>query len=440
MAVLLTAPIVRAQDAATVTVRGVAWDSLRGAPLGAAFIGIAGSARATTSDSRGRFRFDSVAPGTYVFTLQHDVLDSIGLTGRSIRTTIGAGSGTVTVAVPSFATLWRSACGSEPPPKDTGFVYGSVRDANDGPASNAIVGVRWMDFSYTKKTGFDERNRVGEVRADSSGRYALCGVPTNVALQLRVASDSASSGRVELMPLTLRIARRDFRLAPAPEDPAAARGTITGTLTAEGGQPLAGAIIATAGVPEVRSDDDGRFTLRDVPAGTRQIEVRAIGASPTTAIVDVVARDTTPVTLEMRRVQTLSEIRVTAPTFRQIMIRNIEERRIAGLGYFRDSTTIGRQAVMAAAFDGVAGIRVLRDRLGTGFRVFSTHSCGGELAVWIDRIHLDARELGMLRPSDIAAVEVYPGNLTLPPEFSSQSRASPTCGAVLVWTKRFLRS
>jgi len=90
LAVLFGARLTRAQDAGFVSVRGVAWDSLRSGPLGGAFIGIAGTTRSATTDARGRFRFDSVAPGTHTFTMQHDVLDSIGFTGRSVRVAVSA--------------------------------------------------------------------------------------------------------------------------------------------------------------------------------------------------------------------------------------------------------------------------------------------------------------------------------------------------------------
>jgi protocatechuate 3,4-dioxygenase beta subunit len=444
-AVLVSAQLSQAQELAPVTVRGVAWDSLRAAPLSRAFIGIAGTARSATSDARGRFRFDSVVPGTYTFTMQHDVLDSVGFTGRSARVAIDATHNTVSIAVPSFATLWRAACGGGAPPKDTGFVYGTVRDAADHPAANALVGVSWLDVSYRKKVGFEQQNWGGEVRTDSTGRYTLCGVPANVGLQLRAASDSEVSGTVELTPRTLRVARRDFRLAPAAAASSVARGTIVGTLTGEGGRPVAGAIIATEGLPEVRSDDDGRFVIRDVPAGTRQIDVRAIGASPMTAIVDVVARDSTPVALEMRRVQTLAEIRVTAPTFRQVMLRDINERRRTALGYFRDSTTIAKMPSAIASLDGIAGLKVCRPPAGGGSARFidSIEDCRRpkcERAIWIDRVRLDAIALVLLNPADIATVEVYNRQTFTPIEFQAREREILLCGAVVVWTKRFLRS
>jgi hypothetical protein len=60
-------------QAAGVSVQGIAFDSLRSAPLEGAFIRMAGAggARTTMSDARGAFAFDSVSPGAYTFSMLH---------------------------------------------------------------------------------------------------------------------------------------------------------------------------------------------------------------------------------------------------------------------------------------------------------------------------------------------------------------------------------
>jgi hypothetical protein len=416
-----------------VSVRGVAFDSLRNAPLSGAFIAIAGSSRSAVTDARGRFRIDSLSTGTYTFAMQHDVLDSIGFSGRSVRVAVGATTQSVTLAVPSFATLWRGLCGG-PPPKDSGIVYGSVRDLSDKLVPGASVGVTWQHVSVARRQGIDWKDMGGQTVADSTGRYALCGVPVDVALHLAAASGPLKSGVVDLTPLTLRVARRDFRLA-ADSGAAAESGTVIGSLTGDGGI-VRGAIVSIAGVPEVRSDDSGRFVLRDVPAGTRQIEARAIGAAPVTAVVDVKPRETTTVTLSMGRVQTLAEVNVTARTFAQVQLRDLLERRESGLGYFRDSLVFQNQLTPASAYDGVPSLQVKR-LVGNRFKFVNTRGITCEnIAVWLDKVHVDEDVLSSTRPEEIAAYEVYLSFSNTPAQFQSRG----TCGAVVVWTKRFLRS
>ena len=58
----------------------------------------------------------------------------------------------MSLAIPSFATLWRTACGNTPVPASGGFVYGTVRDANGlGPMSDVAVEVSWLDLQATKR-------------------------------------------------------------------------------------------------------------------------------------------------------------------------------------------------------------------------------------------------------------------------------------------------
>src|SRR4051812_36406591 len=92
-----------------VRVRGVAWDSLHGVPLRDALVAIAGTSRTAFSDATGNFTIDSVAPGSYRFVMQHDVLDSIGMSGVTARATVSDGALPVMIFVPSFETLWKAA-------------------------------------------------------------------------------------------------------------------------------------------------------------------------------------------------------------------------------------------------------------------------------------------------------------------------------------------
>jgi hypothetical protein len=432
-ALLATTASLGAQN---VTVRGIAYDSLRGAPLGAAMISIAGTQRTAISDSRGRFAFDGIAPGQYTFVMQHDVLDSIGFTGRSTRTVIDATHETVTVFVPTFAVLWRAMCGSSAPPRDSAVVYGYVRRASDESVVRGVkVAVAWNDVSYQRKEGFDQKQFGATVPADTTGRYVMCGVPSTTGIQLAAASDSMISGRVEIGPLALRVMRQDLTVAPraalVSDAPAPARGVVRGELRGVAGAPMAGAIVVTEGVPEVRSNDSGRFVLPNVPAGTRQIAVRAIGAEPQVNTVDVRPGDTTTVAWTMKRAVTLEEVKVTGRRVVDIMKRDITERRQLGVGYFRDSTELGRLNEMVHVFDTFQGIKVLRCAKGLCFSVVTTmNKC---VTLWVDRSQWDYAELAVLRPSDIALVEVYPRNV--PAEFQTREQ----CGAAVIWTKRFLK-
>ena len=426
-----TARLVAAQTA--VPVRGIACDSLQGSPLVGAVITIVGTSISTRTDDRGRFRFDAVAPGTHTFAGQHAALDSLGFSAISSRAHVTVGAEVVRLGVPSFATLWRAACGASRPPKDSGFVYGTVRSvADQAPVPNAEVDLTWLDLSVTKEKRISEKYWRGKSRTDSTGSYGVCGVPNGVGLRMSAATDSAASGLVDLLGTGRRVQRRDLLIAPVMDSSASARGTITGLVTDSTGAPIADARVIADGVPEVRTGANGRFAARQVPLGTRQVEVLAIGMVPQTSIVDVFPQDTVTILASMRRVNTLDVIRVTARPEVLRVIREFEERRRAGFGYARDSTTIATRGTMSAVFFDLPGVRV-EFLSASQFALSLTSARGGRCLanVIIDGMRSNFEQLNFYRPPEIAAIEVYPQRFSVPERFMTNS----DCGAVIVWTK-----
>jgi hypothetical protein len=438
----LIAVAVTAQ-AQTVTVRGVAFDSLRGAPLGNAFVSIAGSSKTTTTDNRGRFRFDDVAPGTYTFRLQHAVLDSIGFTGLTSHATVTDGRAEVRLGVPSFATLWRVTCGTNRVPKDSGFVYGTVRTATGRDNANgATVELTWLELGVEKKS-IRQRFWRGQAQVDERGGYAVCGVPIDVGLRVRARRDSSESGLIDLPGVGARVQRRDLLLGMTTDS--AQRGVVAGQLSAVGGAPLANARVIVDGAPEFRSGEDGRFRVPGVPLGTRQVEILALGYMPVVATVDVLPNEPALVTSELRKVTTLDVVRVTAPPAQRRVLEAFAARRRAGFGHVIDSTIIANRGTIASVFEGFPSVQVSR-RSPFAFIVLLPGRAGGKCVanLWIDGFQRHGfrddpaslfEQLDILRPNDIAAIEIYPRSLGAPGEFTSLG-SGEDCGSVVVWTKR----
>jgi hypothetical protein len=416
-----------------VTVTGVAYDSLRGAWLAGAFVAMSGTARSVLTDADGRFKFDSVTPGSYTFTMQHDALDSIGVPVVSTRVTVTDGAQSVVIAGPSFTTLWQRMCGDRTVPRDSGLVLGAVR-RGPTPAANALIVATWIEVAYDKQHGVTQRRWKSEVRTSAQGGYVVCGTPADVAARLKASVDGATSGEIDVYPSEQRVQRRDLVLG------AAERGTIVGVVLGAGNLPTANASVTTDSVAEVRTNADGRFVLRNVPAGTRQIEARAIGLQPVTATAEVVAGDTVSVELSLTKMVRLAPVKVEASTIQRVTVRDYEYRRKLGLGHFRDSSEFGKLETMAGAFDAMNGVTVTRGP-GSRFNLALGHGNQGCRAnIFVDRMLMDGFDLSLLRPAEIAAIEVYLPNFT-PVEFM-QPRArrivgeGPGCGAVVVWTKR----
>jgi hypothetical protein len=421
--------------AAPVSVYGVAYDSLRGEPLRNAFIAVVGTARSAHSDARGRFRLDSVSPGTYVFAAQHDVLDSVGLTEISTRADVIDGRDEVRIAVPSFATLWRVACGSSRPPRDSGFVYGTIRDVSTrAPVAGAFVDLTWVEIRIERTRGVTQRRRRVETRTDANGRFSVCGVPVAQWLRVGAGTASGAGGPIDVPPGEMRVQRRDLLIGPVGRSNAARSGTISGVLTDVLGAPVAEARVITHDTTEVRSGADGSFTVHNVPAGTRQVEVLSIGMRPFVTAVDVFPNDTATLALQLHKVTTLDVVRVTASRRGRLLAEEIESRRKSGFGYLMDAGDIARRATMSSVFSDLPSARV--EHRGGNFTISVPDGRGGmcQPDVWVDGAFSAQAALNMIHPQDVAAVELFPRAGTVPTRYRRDLITRRACGAILVWT------
>ncbi|MFN2565143.1 MAG: carboxypeptidase regulatory-like domain-containing protein [Gemmatimonadaceae bacterium] len=420
---------------APVSIRGVAYDSLRGEPLRNAFIAVVGTARSAHSDARGHFRVDSVPPGVYVLAAQHDVLDSLGLSALSARADVTDGRDEVRIAVPSFATLWRAACGPGRAPPDSGFVYGTVRDAStQAPVADAFVDLTWIEIRIDKGRGVTQRHRRVETRTDASGRFSVCGVPVAHWLRIGAGVATAAGGPIDLPPGELRVQRRDLLIGPATRSQRTRDGTISGVLTDAGGAPVADARVIADDTAEVRSRADGSFVIHNVAAGTRQIEILSIGMRPIVTAVDVLPNDTATLALQLHKVTTLDVVRVTASRRGRLLAEEIEERRKGGMGYLMDVGDIARRSTLSSVFSDLPSMRV--EYRNGNFTVSVPDGRGGmcEPDVWVDGALSAQAALNMIQPREIAAVEVFPRAGIVPTRYRRDLITRRGCGAILVWT------
>ena len=433
------------QSTARVTVTGLAFDSLRGVPLANAFVTIAERSRSTTSDAKGRFTFDTLPPGTYTFAMQHAVFDSLGLSGATTRAVVTDGKALVTLALPSFATFWRAVCGGIPvAAADSGLVYGNVRDARkQSPVPQASVEVSWLDLvnlGTKQASNFTQRRWKNETQADAQGGYAVCGVPLQTPLQVRASYLANRTGTLDLTPSPDRVRRRDLMVAGMLPGDSALRGAIGGVVTDHDGMPVAGVRVIVDDQHETRTDIDGRFNLRAIPTGSRQLDFAAIGMSPVSNAVDVLVGDTAFVSATLRKVTNLEAMSITATGTRRRAALNFLERRKQGFGSYLDSTAIGARATLSAVFNGLPGIVVQSvSANGRRFNLFLPSTGEGQCLAMllVDGIQqIDHEILSTLAPQDLAAVEVYQQRFTIPTELLNREIG---CGVVAVWTKRAFR-
>jgi hypothetical protein len=195
----------------------------------------------------------------------------------------------------------------------------------------------------------------------------------------------------------------------------------------------------------VRTAADGGFTIRDVRAGTRQVYITGIGFEPTSRIVELAPGDTARLSITVgSQVRTLDSVLVTASSARAALANQFAERMRRGVGYYRDSTQVGKYLSLEGVFSTMPSVMTQRPRGlplaitigGSRSRGINTYS-GCVALVFIDRMRTDAEHLNSLKPSDLAGIEVYRTG-EMPIELMTQFGLNPftkPC-AVVAWTKQ----
>ncbi len=437
-------------------VRGVVFDSLNNRPLAGAVVLVSGSSRIGVTDDRGLFTLDSVPAGARSVTFSSPALDSLGLftLGRDI--TVQAGQeATLVLGTPSFLTLWRSLCPRTIAVRgDSGIVYGSIINAaNDARLQGARVIVSWWSIeSMGTQVAMDRP--VSVARTDSTGNYYACGVPSDVALTVEIGAGALAAGNAELQIGVSRISRRDFYVssemhvpeidstprapsrmgAPVLRIRARPRGTATlrGLVRDAKGVPVANALITLPSADTSgRSDVEGRFEVKGLPAGTQLLRVLKLGNGPLSAQVDLRPGRVTDVTLDMPPATVLARVNVVADRKSSAVRQAFEDRRKTGFGYYVGEKELVGRTDMASALQGLPALQV--QRRGVLASILITRGA----SVCMPDVFLDGRqsstdEITFYRAEDVYGIEVYSRAQTVPAQFITTNN----CGAIIVWTKQ----
>ena len=239
-----------------------------------------------------------------------------------------------------------------------------------------------------------------------------------------------------LVPLALPVAAQDSARAPAATTPAY---QVTGTVKDSAGAPVPEAEVtlierATTLRRPVATDAQGRFELRDVPAGRLTVRVRRLGYQPRT--VDVVVGATAPTTF-LKIIVTpapaqLEEVLVdAAPSGRLREFYDHRQQR-QSFGRFLELADIRRIAPRSPSdlFRSVPGITIRAAT--TGGNTIRIRGC--QPTVLVDGQRIPGAELDdVIQPNDIGGIEFYPSSSGIPPQYLDPSNR--LCGLILVWTR-----
>lgn len=471
--------IVAVPASAQVPLRGVAYDSLHGRPLPGAFVGIVGMNVSAISDSAGRFLFPSVPKGTHRVVMQHDVLDAIGLSAAGARAVVNNDRDSVIVAVPSFPTLFRAACGRDvPATNDSGLVFGTVQRGGQAVPLGVIT-ASWIDLSVDSTKTVRQKQKVMEVDADSSGNFSLCGVPTSTGLSLRANIGNSFGVWTDVPPLDKeRITRRDLSIvAVTPTGFALPQTTaFTGRVQRDStGAPVAEADVIISDLGLMGSTDaGGQFRIPGVTPGMHTIQVRKIGFSFVEQRIDF-GTEGVERTLTMSRITTLDSVKVTSRySPNDEAMRLFEENKKLGLGKFftREDLEKARGRAMVDLLSQLPGTKTLSAQGGLGYILSNrgtksmSEPCQARLQdhpaadtarsntrsarsaprvcttacfphVFLDGMDISPGEvpnINRFTPDQLEAIEVYSGAAQVPPEYNRLNKSY--CGVIVLHTRR----
>ena len=456
IALLLFASPVRGQNSAAqapgghhtgkAQILGVVIDSLHGRYLSGADVVVEGAKATLQTDSLGKFRLDSLPPGTYQVGVFHALLDTLDLTLLTAPFHLGPDSATVIVmAVPSAATIIRRSC----PPhtaEGTSAVIGHVNDPESlAPVAGAEVSVAWTQFEVSKDFGIRQTPHLERDTTDSGGAFRICGLPSSLSASMQARRGSTVTGEIPIA-LGDQLPQLFSRILTLPAtDSAATTGnaTVSGVVTLEGSATNAGTRVELTGTNSVAmTDEKGEFTMRNVPSGTKVLLARHLGFNPESVPVDLTSRQPQRVTIKLAKyVAVMDPVLVTARRTLALDKVGFNERRKSAIGYFLGPERLQRMhpIFLTDILRQVPGLRVSYSPQGE--TVSSSRGMGsGCVQYWLDDMPWMSIEPGDLNDfvtgGEVVAVEVYQDTGT-PARYI---RAGGFCTTIVLWTRFKIRN
>jgi hypothetical protein len=278
------------------------------------------------------------------------------------------------------------------------------------------------------------RSRTSDTRTDGTGSYVACATPPSENVYVTGYSKTLTSSPVALPGDSLPMRRFDLVLG---EDGKTA--TIHGIVRDPRKTPFVGATINVDGVTtEVKTDANGRFTMLNVPTGSRTIGVRGLGYAPQLQSIAVLEKQNDEIQIDMTPAS-LSPVNISGRKNVSATQLDYDQRRREGFGTFKDSTEIVKHSSIRSIFQGIpslviTGVDNSEFGLFTPGQSLSTpNPAGGCPAnIYVDGKPTDLTVLISLSKEQIAAIEVYIRQEFAPARYLLLSN---NCGVVLVWTK-----
>ena len=427
-------------------IMGTVIDSLNGRYLSGADVIIEGAKATLVTDSRGGFRIDDLAPGTYQIGVFHPMLDTLGLTLATKPFHVGPDSSiSVLLAVPSKTTIIQRACPVRPRARGTSAVIGQVQDPETlQPVAGADVSIAWTEIEVSKEAGVRRSPRLLRDSTDASGSFQLCGLPNSMqgTLQARRGGSVTAEIPITIGEAETELFARTLLLSRADSGTKVGNATVSGRVLLEGSATHAGSRVEVVGTDVVGlTNEKGDFTLRNLPSGSHVLLARHLGFGAESVPVDLSSRAPQQVTMRLPKfVAVIDPVTVTARRVASLDKVGFTKRQQSGMGYFLTPEQIQRLRPnrLTDVLHQVPGLRVSYSP--EGEVVTSSRGVGGDcVQYYVDDMPWMSAQPGdinnFVNGPEVVGIEVYQGSNT-PPQYS---RAMRDCVTIVVWTKFKIR-
>jgi carboxypeptidase-like protein/carboxypeptidase family protein/TonB-dependent receptor-like protein len=440
------------QKIGTAGIAGVVLDSLNGRFLRGADVIIQGAKKSLVTDSLGRFRIDSLPPGTYQIGIFHPMLDTLGISLASQPFHVGPDSSSfLLLAVPSSATIIRRACPVRGfRPKGTSAVIGHVTDPESlQPVPGAEVSIAWVQLEVSKEIGVRRTPRVIRDSTDEHGAYKLCGLPNSMRATVQARKAGAVTAEI---PITLgdqdsELFARTLLLSRADSGAKTGNAIVSGRVVLEGSPTNSGSRVEVVGTDVVTlTNEKGEFTIKNLPSGSHILLARHLGFGAETVPVDLSSHQVQQVTMKLPKyVAVIDPVVVTARRAASLDKVGFSQRQKSGQGFYLGPEQI--QSIhpnqLTDILTRVPSLRVTYGPNGndvTSSRgTTSLSGAGGCVQFYVDDMPWQSAMPGdvnnFLNANEVVGIEVYTG----PGVPAQYSRGMQDCTTVVVWTKFKIR-
>ena len=451
---------------------GVVVDSLNGRYLSGADVVIEGARATLETDSLGKFRIDSLPPGTYRVGVFHPLLDTLGIMILTQPFHIGPDSSSfVLIAVPAAETLVRRKCPVRPGAQGNSAVIGHVNNPETlQPVAQAEVSIAWNEIEVSKEFGIRRTSRLVRDTTDGSGAFKICGLPSSLqaTLQARRGSTVTAEIPISLGDKPAELFARTLLLSPADSGTKVGNATVSGSVVLEGSPTNAGSRVELVGTDIVAvTNDKGEFTMRNLPSGSKVLLARHLGFGAETVPVDLSPHEQKRVTIKLPKfVAIMDPVLVTGRRLAGLDKVGFNQRKKTGFGYYIGPERLQNMHpnYLTDILRQVPGLSVSLSPKGdaevsSSRGVFPGSGC---VQYWVDDMPWQSaaqtppqavvestavstakgRDKGsgdinhFLAGGEVVAVEVYQ-DLDTPAQYM---RAGGSCTTVVVWTRVKIRS